>query len=156
MHLSSRYYYGLLIYIAVGALYSTMLNMQFIWTALGGFSFSTFCIHVFPLVFFIFGKLDFKVMLWTFISVLDICGMLFAFGLLYFHGCLVVKNQITFERNHRIQEYNLGNWRVNVEDSLGTNWIASLLCPFVKANLRGNGLEFKTTKVQHLTSNKSK
>ena len=37
-----RYFYALLIYVFVGTLYSTYLNMYYVWDVLGGFTTSNF------------------------------------------------------------------------------------------------------------------
>lgn len=37
-----RYFYALLVYVFIGTLYSSYLNMHYVWDCLGGFSTQTF------------------------------------------------------------------------------------------------------------------
>jgi len=152
-----RFYYGLLIYISIGGLYASVLNQYFIWEALGGLGFGTFCYHILPFPFWLFGKISFKVMIWTFISIIDICGFLFATGLLYYHGNLLINNQTTYEKNKKINTYNYGHWKTNVIENLGENWLAAiLLSPLIKSPLPRNGVDFPTYKERGLEWSKSK
>jgi hypothetical protein len=96
-------------------------------------------------------------MIWTFISIIDICGFLFASGLIYYHTILMINNQTTYEKNKRINTYNLGHWKTNVIENLGDNWLAALLLsPLIKSRLPQNGIDFPTFKEKTLLSNKSK
>ncbi len=152
-----RYYYALLIFISIGGLYASVLNQFYIWESLGGFNFSTFFYHILPFPFWLFGKISFKVMIWTFISIIDICGFLFASGLIYYHTILMINNQTTYEKNKCINTYNLGHWKTNVIENLGDNWLAALLLsPLIKSRLPRNGIDFPTFKEKTLISNKSK
>lgn len=154
---SDRYYYGLLIYVAIGGLYATALNQFFIWEALGGLSWVSVANHLLPFPFWLAGRIPFKVMIWTFIAIIDLCGFLFASGLLYYHGMLAIKNQTTYEKNKSITQYDLGHWKTNVVESLGPNWLrAVLLSPLVSSQLPRNGIDFPTFKNKSLNSQKSK
>ena len=155
--LTHRYYYGLLIYIAIGGCYATILNQFFIWQALGGFNWFTILNHFLPFPFWLMGKVSFPVCIYTFISIIDLCGFLFALGLLYYHGMLLINNQTTYEKNKSITQYSLGNWKSNVLENLGPNWLPALLfSPLISSPLPRNGIDFPSIKENKLNSNKSK
>jgi len=150
-----RYYYGLLIYIAIGGCYATILNQFFIWQALGGFSWVSVLNHLLPFPFWLWGRIPFQVMIWTFIAIIDLCGFLFAMGLLYYHGMLLINNQTTHEKNKSIKRYSLGQWKANVFESLGPNWLSAvLLSPLVNSELPRNGVDFPV--VEEKLNSKSK
>ncbi|XP_054156813.1 probable palmitoyltransferase ZDHHC24 [Oppia nitens] len=152
-----RYYYGLLLWVAIGGLYATVLNQFFIWQALGGLTYVTVFTHIFPFPFWLFGYISLKCFCYTFLSVINFIGFMFATGLLYYHSVLMVNNQTTYERNNGINQYSLGNWRTNVCENLGPNWLAAiLLSPMVKSPLPRNGCDYPTLKDNLINSNKSK
>ena len=152
-----RYYYGLLVYISIGGLYATLLNQFFIWEALGGLSWITVLNHFLPFPFWLFGSISFKVMIWTFISIIDLCGFMFATALLYYHGMLLINNQTTYEKNNSITQYNLGDYKTNIIENLGPNWLSAvLLSPLISSPLPRNGIDFPTIKEKALNFSKSK
>lgn len=80
-----RYFWSLLVYVAVGALYASALNQLFIWDVLGGFTLRNVLRHTFPFAFWLFGHLPQTHMWWALFSVVDLCGGLFCAALLYLH-----------------------------------------------------------------------
>ncbi|CAG2111871.1 unnamed protein product [Medioppia subpectinata] len=152
-----RYYYGLLIYVGIGGLYATVLNQYFIWEVLGGFNWVTILNHLLPFPFWVFGRITFPVMVYTFIAIVDLCGCMFGFALLYYHTRLLINNQTTYERNKGTTQYSLGHWTHNVVENLGPNWLAAiLLTPLVSSPLPRNGIDFPSIKEHSLNSMKSK
>ena len=113
--------------------------------------------HLLPFPFWLAGRIPFKVMIWTFIAIIDLCGFLFAVGLLYYHGMLMINNQTTHEKNKSITQYSLGHWKANVVENLGPNWLSAVLfSPLVSSELPRNGIDFPTIKEKALNSHKSK
>ncbi|CAG2173598.1 unnamed protein product, partial [Oppiella nova] len=152
-----RFYYGLLLYVGIGGFYATVLNQFFVWEALGGFSWITVANHLLPFPFWLFGRISFPVMVYTFIAIVDLCGFLFGVSLLYYHSKLMINNQTTYEKNKGITQYSLGHWKANVVENLGPNWVAAiLLSPLVSSPLPRNGIDFPTIKENSLNSSKSK
>lgn len=89
-----RYFFGLLVHLTLGGFYASMLNIFFIWDALGGFTVRNAIAHIFPFLFWLFGSLDSKITFWTMLSVLSTCGGLFTLSLIFYHGSLLIKNQV--------------------------------------------------------------
>lgn len=153
---NTRYFMSMLIGIAFGAGYATVLNNFFIWDILGGFSFGTFFHHTFPLIFWLFGRLNFATAVFCLVSVTDACGCLFALGLFLYQGSMIIKNQTNFEKNRRITSYDLRDWKSNLEEVLGDRWHLIWFSPLVKSTLPRDGIYFPTYEEYQLVSKKSK
>jgi palmitoyltransferase len=151
-----RYFVGLLLHIGLGAAYASALNSQFIWHFLGGFNFLNFFKHLFPMIFWLFGRIPTEIAFWTMISIIDVCGSMFALGLLLYHSQLLMVNQTNHEKNKNITAYDLHDWKVNVEEVLGDNWKWTLFSPFVTSKLPRDGIRFPTYREYHVSANKSK
>ncbi|KAI1305172.1 putative palmitoyltransferase ZDHHC24 [Halotydeus destructor] len=151
-----RYFWALLFHISIGSAYAAILNMFFIWQPLGGFNWTNLVKHTFPIIFWLTGRLPTIVAIWTFISVIDLAAMLFAFGLLVYHSSLMAANQTNHEKNKNITTYNLFNWKDNVAESLGQNWHLVLISPLISSKLPRDGVKFPNYKEYHLQSSKSK
>jgi len=88
-----RYFLPLLFHLAIGALYSSILNMFFIWEILGGFNVLNLLAHTFPFIFWILGKLPLYQTCCCIISVINIAACLFSLGLFLYHGSMMLTNQ---------------------------------------------------------------
>lgn len=140
-----RHYMLFLFYMSVGSLYATVLNMFFIWNALGGFSVFAVFAHIVPFVFWVTGYLNLEAMFYALMSVLSITGFLFVSNLLILHGRQMLNNQTSYEKHHDVRDYNLG-WRQNLVESLGTRWNLVWLSPFMRSPLPSDGLQFMSQK----------
>lgn len=147
-----RYFLLFLLYLSIGATYATVFNMYFVWDYLGGFSLYAVAAHALPFVFFICGLLSVQSFLYTFMSMLSICGVLFVSNLFVLHLRQMLRNQTTFEKNHAVNNYDLG-WRNNVVESLGANWHLIWIFPLIVSPLPSDGLSFKTNKEIEPVSN---
>lgn len=147
-----RYFLLFLIYLAIGAIYASVFNLTFIWDVLDGFSLYSVAAHLVPFVFFIFGYLSLKAFLYTFMSMLSVCGVLFVTNLFILHFRQMLHNQTTFERNHGIHTYDLG-WKNNIVESLGKNWHLIWIFPLIVSPLPSDGLSFKTNEKVETTNN---
>ncbi|RWS14468.1 putative palmitoyltransferase ZDHHC24-like protein [Dinothrombium tinctorium] len=130
--------------------------MFFIWDVLGGFTAYNFMAHTFPFIFWVLGLLPFKIMVWCMISVIDVCGFMFAVGMLVYHGSLLVSNQTVYEKNKAIHKYDLKHWKANVCESLGQRWFLVWISPWLKSELPRNGIDFPSYKEYKLKSHKNK
>jgi len=88
-----RYFISLLLYLSMGSIYASTLNMFYIWNLLGGFTFYTFFYHTFPFVFWLFGQISFYSMISSIVSILNISSFLFTSSLIFYYTSNLVKNQ---------------------------------------------------------------
>lgn len=147
-----RYFLVFLAYLALGAFYASIFNLSFIWDVLGGFSLFSVAAHLVPFVFFLFGYLSFKAFVYTFMSMLSVCGILFVTNLFILHFRQMLHNQTTFERNHGIFDYDLG-WKNNIVECLGKSWYLVWLCPLIISPLPSDGFTFKINKKAESAAN---
>ena len=151
-----RYFIALIFYISIGSLYVSILNMFFIWDLLGGFTFYNFMSHTFPFIFWLFGLLHWYSTMCCLISIINIAAFLFTTGLVFYHGSMVIANQTVHERAKSITDFDLGNWRSNVEQSFGSRWILTFISPIIYSKLPGNGKDFPSKRDYNLNSPKTK
>ncbi|XP_053207986.1 probable palmitoyltransferase ZDHHC24 [Panonychus citri] len=151
-----RYFISLLFHIAIGSFYCTTLNMFFIWDLLGGFTLYNFLSHTFPFLFWLFGRLHWYSTICCLISIINIAACLFTTGLIFYHCSTMIVGQTVHERAKSIQIYDLGCWKLNCEQSFGSNWKIVLISPLIPSKLPGNGKDFPTRQDYHLNSSKTK
>lgn len=134
-------------YLSIGCLYASVMNMFFIWDFLGGFGFKAILYHLFPFPFWLLGTFSLKITFYILISLVNLLGFLFASALSFYHGNLLIRNQTTYERNKQINTYDLEYWKYNVIESLGRNWFLALIgSPLFKSQLLRDGIDFPTKK----------
>lgn len=108
-----------------------------------GFNPLTFFSHLMPIPFMMFRIINTWTMFCNLISMLCIIGFLFAGGLFLFHFILLANNQTSFERSHKICDYDLKNWNLNLTESLGSKWpVTVFLSPLVESKLPRDGTHF--------------
>ena len=152
-----RYFLGFLYGLILGSGYSMVLNQYFIWDELGGFSFMNLLKHIFPWIFMLLGKMPFSTGVYCFISGANHAGgFLFCSGLFLYHSSLMIKNQTCAERNRGITDYDLGSWKINIQEVLGENYIRVFLSPFASSPLPRDGISFPTRQEYSLTARKER
>lgn len=138
---NQRYYLTLVFYMLIAGIYANIMNTEFVWASMEGFSFGSLVCIIFPFVGFVFGLHSPISMFYSFLTSLCIFGTLLMAGLFAYHAWNALNGQTVFERAHRVNQYNVG-WRRNIELTLGKNWYISWIFPAVKSPLPGDGLEF--------------
>ncbi|XP_037080285.1 probable palmitoyltransferase ZDHHC24 [Pollicipes pollicipes] len=154
-HFNMRYFLLFLAYLALGALYATVLNSIFIVKVVGGFHLLSLLQLVMPTAMLVFG-IDVSVkQLYAFLFTLDLVGFLFVFAMLLYHGEGAVKGATNYEKAHRQFKYNLG-WRDNLRQVFGTRWRVAWLSPTVHSPLPSDGISFHTTEQWRLEGAKQR
>lgn len=141
-YFNMRHYLSFVGYVTLGGLYATVFNMSFVWDLLGGFNINTFFYHLLPFPFFMLGYLSLMQFLCCIMSIINITGSLLCLVLFINHIGLLRSNQTTYERNHRIKRWDLGNPRWNLEECLSERWIVGLVCPMIRIRLPRDGFDF--------------
>jgi palmitoyltransferase len=98
---------------------------------------------VFPLAMVAFGIDMSETQLYLVLFLVTVMGMLFMVTLLIVHINLIRHGTTTYEKNHKIRDYDFG-WKQNFKDVVGENWILACFFPFAQLKLRGDGIHWNT------------
>jgi hypothetical protein len=93
--------------------------------------------------------------LYLVLSFIIIMGMIFMVTLLVFHVNLILYGTTTYEKNHKIKDYDSG-WKQNFKDVLGENWVMACFFPFAQLKLRSDGIHWNTKDSWQLEAPKSR
>ncbi|KAI8518178.1 Zinc finger, DHHC-type containing 24 [Branchiostoma belcheri] len=138
---NERYYMVFLLYMSVGAVYTNVMNFDYVWDVMGGLNMKSFLTMLAPLVMWLAGAAKAHTFFVSLMSMICLIGGAFSLILFYFHTKLTLMNRTVFEFNKRIGDYDLG-CRQNLEQAFGTRWPWVWLFPLLPSPLPGNGLEF--------------
>ncbi|ESO10617.1 hypothetical protein HELRODRAFT_109014 [Helobdella robusta] len=148
-HQNQHYFFSLLIYLLIGAVYCNYLNFDYTFEVLGGLNFTAIFTMVVPMLSWALNFSGAVGFFAAFISATCIISMVLFTVLLIYHGRNLLCGQTCIERSSSIHEYDLGSWKRNVESLLGERWLAVLLFPALKYQ-QTSGLEFKTHLVKQM------
>ena len=138
-----RYYMTMIGYLFIGALFCNYLNFDYTWEVLGGPSFTAFFTVVMPIFAWLFGYTQIFTFTVAFISSTCLIGLLLLGALLGYHVINMLNGQTTYEKSHRIRDFDIG-WRQNVMTVFGERMHIAWLCPLITSPLYGDGIHFKT------------
>ncbi|KAF0313988.1 putative palmitoyltransferase ZDHHC24 [Amphibalanus amphitrite] len=152
-HFNQRHFLLFLAYLALGALYSTVLNVIFIMRVVGGFHLLSLLQLVMPTAMLVFGLDVSPKQLYAFLFTLDLIGFLFVLALLLYHGQGALRGATNYEKVHRQFQYDLG-WKENLRQIFGTRWYLAVLSPAVHSPLPSDGISFTTAEQWRLEGDK--
>ncbi|XP_014669671.1 PREDICTED: probable palmitoyltransferase ZDHHC24 isoform X2 [Priapulus caudatus] len=150
-HANVRYYVAFLFYVAVGALYANVMNVDYVVEELGGLTLANVFMMVLPFFAWIAGYCRGWALFVSFMTAASLAALLYDGFLLVYHAVLVAHGQTTHESARKNRLYDLGLGR-NLEQVFGMNWKLAWLFPLVPSPLPGDGLEFQTRKLPMETS----
>lgn len=136
-----RYYIMLVTYCLVASLYANYMNIDYMRSIHDGFSFTAILKLIFPLFSFVLMQISWATMWISIVLLLCVAVTFLLSALLFYHVRNMVNGQVTFEKTHKIHEFNRGLLR-NIKEVFGKNWTLAWLSPWIPSDLPGNGLEF--------------
>jgi palmitoyltransferase len=142
-------------HLLIATAYATYFNGFFMWERLNFETPMALLKVVFPLAMVAFGIDVSETQLYLILFIITIMGMLFMATLLIFHTNLIWHGTTTYEKNHKIREYDLG-WRQNFKDVVGENWLLACFLPFAQLKLPGDGIHWSTNDVWQLEGLKNR
>lgn len=142
-HTNQRYYMMLVFYMCVAGVYANIMNFDFTYTKLGGFSVKSVFTIILPLFSWVLGFADNMSLMVAFMCALCIFGTLLMMALFTYHILSIYRGQTTYENTNNVREYDIG-WKGNIRTALGKNWHLVWIFPLIPSPLFGNGIEFKT------------
>lgn len=142
---NQRYYLGLLFWMACAALYSCILNIDFVYHLFGTISASSILTIAFPMISWIFIHSDVITSFQVFMTSLSFVGLFMNSGLIGYHLINLYHGQCVYEKTFNIKDYDLG-WKENFKLVLGSKWKISWLCPIISSPQPSDGLTFVTKK----------
>lgn len=154
-HYNYRYFLAFVIHLFIATAYATYFNSYFMWERIDFQAPMVLLKVVFPLAVVAFGIDISESQLYLVLFLVTIMGMLFMVALLAFHINLIWHGTTTYEKNHKIRDYDLG-WKQNFKDVIGENWILACFIPFVQLKLPGDGIHWNTKSVWQLERPKNR
>ncbi|XP_067004223.2 probable palmitoyltransferase ZDHHC24 [Anabrus simplex] len=140
-HFNHRYFIVFVLYVFLGALYSSYFNCFFVWNILDFTSPLTLLKFVFPLAMIIFDLDASEKQCYLLLFIINLLATVFTGALLWFHGDLVLKGIVTYEKNHHIADYDLGK-KENIKVVFGKRWYIAWLFPFIVSELPHDGIKW--------------
>lgn len=148
-YFNQRYFIYFLLYMALATVYALYLNTFFI-IQHTKFNYLSFIKFIFPLGIFLLG-IDYSVEhCYTLFYVVNFVGMLSAVFMLYYHGYLMSRGLVMYEKSHNLYDYDSGSVKNNIVHVLGEKWYLTWISPFVQSRLPSDGINWVkcNTKVQ--------
>lgn len=142
-HYNHRYFCMFLLYMFIATVYASYFNFYFVWENFKFSGFLSVLNLIFPLAMFAFGFDSSEYQLHLVISVITFAGIFFTGALLYYHLNLLKCGAVTYEKNHRIRDYDLG-LKQNIKEVLGEKWFMTWISPFIKSPLPHDGMSWDT------------
>lgn len=140
-HRNQRYYFVMVFYVWMAALYATVMNVDFVYHIFGEFSLKTaFCLIV-PLLAWLFQIVETVTMTMAFMTSLCLISLLLTTALLGYHFINIVNGQTVHEKTHKVTIYNVGLIE-NIKSVFGPKWTICWLCPWIASPPVGDGLSF--------------
>jgi palmitoyltransferase len=141
-HNNLRFYIVFILYVFLGAVYSTYLNWAHFVRMYGELSLKSFFITIMPMFAWAFGMVTTAEFFFTFINTIALIVSLIMLIYFFINLRMVLNGQTWNESAKNVRTYALG-WRHNLVEALGTNWLASLLNAFASLRLPGDGTSFR-------------
>lgn len=136
-HFNQRYFMVFVFYMFIATVYATYYNVFFIAGFVELRSWMSLFKIVFPLAM-VFVEWSIA-QIFLFLTLIIVIGSIFTGVLLYFHCDLITKGKVTYERNRKLIEYDLGKMK-NWEDVLGEKWYLVWLSPFIESKQLRDGI----------------
>lgn len=146
-YLNHRYFLMFVFHVFVSTLYAFYFNLTFMiyhmpWNLLSWLSCTKF---LFPLAAVAFDSSMDSVNALFFITNIIVTG--FTGFLLFYHGRVILRGQITPESKRRNSvSYDKG-WKSNLMDVLGERWYIAWVSPFLVSKLPGDGMHWQAQEV---------
>lgn len=154
-HYNYRFFLAFAIHLLIATAYATYFNGYFMWKRVNFQTPMALLKIVFPLAMVAFGIDVSETQLYLILFIITIMGMLFMVILLIVHTNLIWHGTTTYEKNHKIRDYDLG-WRQNFKDVFGENWFLACFLPFAQLKLRGDGIIWNTRDVWQMEGPKNR
>lgn len=138
-HHNLRYFLMFIMYLFISTVYASYYNIYFVWRFIEINSLLTILKIIFPLAM-VFVELTI-VQFYLFLCIIIAIAGIFTGVLLYYHTNLMLRGMITYENNHKITMYDCG-YKNNVKEVLGERWYLVWICPFIKSELRSDGIHW--------------
>lgn len=141
-HNNHRFYLLFIMYVWLGALYSTILNRQEYFGSFHETNLKSIVLTFMPLIAWCFGFMSLKQFVFVFTN--SVCFILSMLMFVYFliNLKMVLKGQTWHENAKDVRSYDI-NWKYNLKEVIGQRWLSALLCPFTSSRLHHNGTNFK-------------
>lgn len=138
-HKNHRFFMGILFYLFVATVYSSVYNNYFIWGlhAEEFLSWTSLAKILFPMLMLIIDVSSKQYYL--LIYLVNMVGMLFSGVLLYYHYNLIVKGAVVHEKAN--PQYNFGR-KKNLEIVFGKRWRLAWIAPFINSPLPHDGIHW--------------
>jgi palmitoyltransferase len=140
-HRNQRYFIVMVLYVWLAALYSTCMNVDFVYHIFGEFSLKTVLCLVVPIMAWLFRVVETVTMTMAFMISLCFISCLLTTALLGYHLINIAKGQTVHEKVKKITLYDLGVVE-NIKCVFGENWKLCWICPWISSPPVGNGLAF--------------
>ena len=139
---NQRYFMNFLLYVSVGALYCSYLNVDYMLEALGNVTFFSLIAIFMPMLAWVLGFTPAYSFAVAFISMICIVGFLLVSGYMIYQLVNIYRGQTMWESARGTQDYNFG-WHDNMAEVFGERTYLAFMSPFVSSPLHGNGTDFR-------------
>lgn len=143
-HKNQKYFFSLLFYLTIGAIYCNFLNVDYTLDVLGGLTPITILTMILPMMSWAMNYSGAMGFLVSFMSATCLVSALLLSFLLLYHAMNLFHGQTCAERNSKVKTYDLGSWSLNAKASLGEKWWFYCLFPMLNQK-QSPGFEFKTS-----------
>jgi palmitoyltransferase len=143
-----RFYLLFILYVWLGAVYSTLLNWAHFVGVYNELSFKSVMITMMPMFAWAFGMVSAVQFFFTFINFIAMIMSFLMFFYFLINLRMVLNGQTWNESAKRIKVYKLG-WKENLLEVLGSNWLSAVLNAFAGLRLPGDGTFFKKSELFH-------
>lgn len=145
-----RYFFVLVIYMALAGIYCNIYNWQFVWSVRGEVTFLNLLSFIAPHFTMMLGNESFYTFFIAILSFIGFSLTILSLWLLQLQLAQIIHNQTRYEKKKKmLREYDQGLW-ANLQDVIGCSLFLALLCPFVPSKLPGDGVRFYIKAQKHL------
>jgi palmitoyltransferase len=136
-----RYYFTMVIYIFMAALYCNVFNYSFVMDKLEGFCIGTVVCLLVPHACALFGYLTFEQFFLCILSFIGFLCLVMFTWLLVIQLQQIIAGQTQFEKKNKIRDYDLGI-KANFIEVLGSRYYLTWITSWITSNLPGDGIVF--------------
>lgn len=126
--------------------------MDYTWEALGGFNLKSVSTMFVPLAAWLFGFAETYTFYVALVSALCVIGGLLLTTFSAYHVMNLYSGQTTYEKSHKIKDYDLG-FLGNMREIFGERWYIAWISPWISSPLPGDGITFNTKLQQETVKN---
>ncbi|XP_071449821.1 probable palmitoyltransferase ZDHHC24 isoform X2 [Hetaerina americana] len=140
-HYNHRFYLMFILHLFIATLYATVFNNTFIWKH---FNWGVVAVMkvLFPLAMLVYGFDASPSSFYVFLYIVNVAGLFVSGGLLYIHGTILFRGIVTYEKRHKLLDYDFGV-KQNVKELLGDKWFIVWIYPFAHSKLPRSGIEWQ-------------